>query len=102
MKLYATTAEYWKGHWSSGTLSADYPYPVWTVSTLPDAPGWNTDGGTSGYGIGEEHARLMSAAPEMLAALEALVFNYENGNAHNWDGYELPAIRAAIAKALNK
>ena len=35
---------------------------VWTVSTNPDEPGWNTDCGYPGYGLVRADAEFLAAA----------------------------------------
>ena len=109
MKWFATKAEYWEGQWANGTMSAgrEYGECIWSVSTDPNAPGWNTDGGTSGYGVPEDVARLMAAAPDLLAALKAAreklqiacdgVREYDGGMATQ---FLFPMIDAAIARAV--
>jgi hypothetical protein len=69
--MYATSAEYWEGQWSYGTLSVRVTddTKVWTVSLQPDAPGWNTDGGTSGYGMSEGYARFLAESANYVVEL---------------------------------
>lgn len=40
---------------------------IWTVSTSPDGPGWETDCGCPGYGLTYAHAKFLAdAANEKL------------------------------------
>lgn len=57
------------------TMTARLGEGAWTVSTDPRLPGWRTDSGHFEYGVIEADARLMAAAPRMLAALKrALIY----------------------------
>jgi hypothetical protein len=46
---------------------------VWTVSRRLDMDGWNTDGGTGGYGPSEADAALWAESPTAIAELLAEV-----------------------------
>lgn len=47
--------------------SGEYEGQIWTVSSDPNEPGWNTDGGYSGYGLTKQRAQfLCDAANEKL------------------------------------
>lgn len=72
-RLYATKAEYVKTFSASGTLNGDEGNSVHTVSTNPDEPGWNIDGGCSGYGMSKEWAEQIAREHNSHATLmEAL------------------------------
>ena len=48
---------------------------------------------------GEANAKLIAAAPELLAAIEGLMKCFDDGVGEAWSAKELDAARAAIAKA---
>lgn len=50
-------------------------------------------------GYHEANARLIAAAPDLLAALEAMVKSWEHGISYNDARNEIGNARAAIAKA---
>ena len=43
---------------------------VWTVSLTPGEPGWDTDGGYSGYGLKYSAARELADAANMVDGLK--------------------------------
>lgn len=79
-KLYVNDPD----HETTGTLNDSMgEVDVYTVSTDPNRNGWNTDGGSYGYGISKEwaerivlavnsHARLTAENERLRKALEAM------------------------------
>ena len=49
-----------------------------------------------------EDARLIAAAPELLAALESVIHDLENGTCGRWIGDGSASLRAALAKASHE
>lgn len=90
-------------------MSKHTPGP-WRADEFPSGGWWISvdDSPHAGKGVGSVHryedAHLIAAAPELLAALESLVFGLEhapNADALTWAGAIIGA-RDAIAKARNE
>lgn len=99
-----------------GTLTAQWDdtmdpgkETVWTVSSSPTEAGWEHDSGCPGYGVSEENARLMAAAPElaqvtawMLGILESPLpraGSHEADDRRQETELACAAARLALAKA---
>ena len=90
-------------------MSAQHTPGPWVVD--PESPTWVEDGNgcclaKTGYGDDEgdrANARLIAAAPDMLAALRALHDNIAEyakiNNLGGFDNHDMRQARAAIAKA---
>lgn len=98
-------------------MSAHTPGP-WVLSgwTAPDDYGWSIKVGDAPYRIevsawsasSEADARLIAAAPDLLAelreTLEALEVRYDGApdSSTRWMGHRIARLEAAIAKAEGK
>ena len=73
----------------------DYNTPFTVADVCASAPG-NPDGG-----LQEANARLIAAAPDLLASLQLMVDRFldTEGSYGAWENDALEAARAAIAKA---
>lgn len=58
---------------SGGRLSDDDGDGSWTVSTMPKAAGWDTDGGYSSYALAEPEANWIASARTDRPALVKMV-----------------------------
>jgi hypothetical protein len=72
----ATKAEY-----GEETLNGHQRDGDWTLSTDPETPGWNHDGGYPGYGLSAANAAFVALAVNsydaMRTALEGMLTAYE-------------------------
>ncbi len=87
-----------QAEWSINTAPTYTPGP-WTL--LPDTSGWTLHGGggevtTEAFDRSDGDANLISAAPELLEALEMIL---NETNAGTWDCLPVVNAKAAIAKA---
>lgn len=59
MTWYVVTEDRsWRGETEAGSAAEK----VWTVSRDPEKPGWETDGGFSGYGLTKADAQFLADA----------------------------------------
>jgi hypothetical protein len=103
--------EFTRGPWKTAETNkrADNikPAPPWhNLTAIVDRNGHTLANVVTKGPKGEANARLIAAAPDLLAALEGLLNEVEKAGNANADDYGWPTVvpqaRAAIAKARNQ